>query len=106
RYRRARRSGRGFSSDRPGAAAAPCPTHHGGIDLMPSDRPIFVIGCPRSGTTMLQLMLHSHPRIAVPPETRFVVPAYFSRRMYGDMRLAENRRRLATWIATGKNTKF
>ncbi|ADG87367.1 sulfotransferase family protein [Thermobispora bispora] len=73
---------------------------------MPSDRPIFVIGCPRSGTTMLQLMLHSHPRIAVPPETRFVVPAYFSRRMYGDMRLAENRRRLATWIATGKNTKF
>ena len=32
-----------------------------------SDRPVFVIGCPRSGTTMLQLMLHSHPRLAVPP---------------------------------------
>ncbi|HUR06227.1 MAG TPA: sulfotransferase, partial [Nonomuraea sp.] len=39
-----------------------------------SDRPIFVVGCPRSGTTMLQLMLHSHPRIAVAPETRFLVP--------------------------------
>ncbi|MEZ0072821.1 sulfotransferase [Planotetraspora sp. GP83] len=73
---------------------------------MQSDRPVFVIGCPRSGTTMLQLMLHSHPRIAVPPETRFLVPAYFSRRMYGDMRLAENRRTLANWIATGRNTKF
>ncbi|MFC0864827.1 sulfotransferase [Sphaerimonospora cavernae] len=73
---------------------------------MQSDRPIFVVGCPRSGTTMLQLMLHSHPRVAVPPETRFLVPAYFSRRAYGDMRLADNRRRLATWIAEGRNTKF
>ncbi|WP_433420038.1 sulfotransferase family protein [Microtetraspora malaysiensis] len=73
---------------------------------MQSDRPIFVVGCPRSGTTMLQLMLHSHPRIAVPPETRFLVPAYFSRKSYGDMRQAENRRRLAEWIANGRNTKF
>ncbi|MBP2704795.1 sulfotransferase [Microbispora sp. RL4-1S] len=73
---------------------------------MQSDRPVFVIGCPRSGTTMLQLMLHSHPRLAVPPETRFLVPAYFSRRAYGDMRLADNRRKLAAWIAEGRNTKF
>ena len=73
---------------------------------MHSDRPIFVIGCPRSGTTLLQLMLHSHPRIAVPPETRFLVPAYFHRKVYGDMRLPENRRRLAEWIATGRTTKF
>jgi hypothetical protein len=73
---------------------------------MQSDRPIFVVGCPRSGTTMLQLMLHSHPRIAVPPETRFLVPAYFSRKTYGDMRLADHRRKLAAWIAEGRNTKF
>ncbi|WP_182879663.1 sulfotransferase family protein [Microbispora sp. H10949] len=73
---------------------------------MHSDRPVFVVGCPRSGTTMLQLMLHSHPRVAVPPETRFLVPAYFSRRAYGDMRLADNRRRLAGWIAEGRTTKF
>ena len=32
------------------------------------DRPIFVVGCPRSGTTLLQVMLHSHPRIAIAPE--------------------------------------
>ncbi|GAA3841738.1 sulfotransferase [Sphaerisporangium flaviroseum] len=73
---------------------------------MSPDRPIFVIGCPRSGTTMLQLMLHSHERIAVPPETRFLIPAYFHRRVHGDMRDAENRRRLAEWIATDKTTKF
>ena len=43
---------------------------------MATDRPIIVVGCPRSGTTMLQLMLHAHPRIAIPPETRFVLAAY------------------------------
>ncbi|MCW2877017.1 MAG: sulfotransferase [Sphaerisporangium sp.] len=73
---------------------------------MSTDRPIFVIGCPRSGTTMLQLMLHSHERIAVPPETRFLLSAYFRRRLYGDMRDAENRRSLAEWIATDKSTLF
>jgi hypothetical protein len=73
---------------------------------MQSDRPLFIIGCPRSGTTLLQLMLHCHPRIAVPPETRFLVPAYYHRKVYGDMRLSDNRRRLAEWIATARNTKF
>ena len=32
----------------------------------------FVVGVPRSGTTMLRLMLDSHPDLAVPPETYFV----------------------------------
>ena len=31
----------------------------------------FVIGAPRSGTTMLRLMLDSHPDLAIPPETGF-----------------------------------
>ncbi|WP_113700385.1 sulfotransferase family protein [Nonomuraea lactucae] len=71
-----------------------------------SDRPVFVVGCPRSGTTMLQLMLHSHPRIAVPPETRFLIPAYMRRRSFGDMRLAQRRRALAEWVAGDRTTKF
>ncbi|MFI6792912.1 MULTISPECIES: sulfotransferase [unclassified Nonomuraea] len=71
-----------------------------------SDRPVFVVGCPRSGTTMLQLMLHSHPRMAVPPETRYLVPAYVRRRSFGDMRLAQRRAALAEWIATDRTTKF
>ncbi len=38
----------------------------------PSERPIFVVGCQRSGTTMLRLMLDSHRRISCGPETRFL----------------------------------
>jgi hypothetical protein len=34
--------------------------------------PIFVLGSMRSGSTMLRLILDSHPRIAVPPETGFM----------------------------------
>jgi hypothetical protein len=55
---------------------------------------------------MLQLMLHSHPRIAVPPETRFLVPTYYRRRTWGDLRVAARRRGLAQWIATDRSTKF
>src|SRR5260221_5251878 len=71
-----------------------------------SDRPIFVVGCPRSGTTMLQLMLHSHPRIAIPPETRFVVTAYERRLDFGDLEDPANRRALAQWIVGRHETKF
>jgi len=31
-------------------------------------RPIFIIGCPRSGTTLLRAMLNAHPNIAIPFE--------------------------------------
>jgi hypothetical protein len=34
----------------------------------------FLVGCNRSGTTMLRGMVDSHPDIAVPPESYFVVP--------------------------------
>ncbi len=34
----------------------------------------FLVGCNRSGTTMLRAMLDSHPDVAVPPESYFVVP--------------------------------
>jgi len=33
----------------------------------------FVVGCPRSGTTLVRAMLDSHPDIALPPESYFVV---------------------------------
>lgn len=33
--------------------------------------PFFVVGCPRSGTTLLQTILDSHPDVAVPPESHF-----------------------------------
>jgi protein-tyrosine sulfotransferase len=37
--------------------------------------PIFIIGCHRSGTSLLRRILDSHSRIACPPESKFVLPA-------------------------------
>jgi hypothetical protein len=34
--------------------------------------PIFVVGCPRSGTTLLRQILDSHSSISCGPETRFL----------------------------------
>jgi hypothetical protein len=60
--------------------------------------PIFVGGCPRSGTTMLRTMLNSHPELAVPHETLFLVDGYRMRGRWGCMEDPENRRRLAEWV--------
>ena len=59
------------------------------------ERPVFVLGCHRSGTTMLMLMIGSHPRIAVPE-----VAWYYQRfrpylHTYGDLGSDENFRTLA-----------
>ncbi|MBU0497404.1 MAG: sulfotransferase [Candidatus Thermoplasmatota archaeon] len=37
-----------------------------------SNSPIFIIGCPRSGTTLVRVMLDSHPRICCGPETHLI----------------------------------
>ncbi|MEH1127852.1 sulfotransferase family protein [Micromonospora sp. CPCC 206061] len=73
---------------------------------MAAHRPIFVCGCPRSGTTLLQLMLHAHPRIAIPPETRFVLEAYRIRRAFGELRDPEHRRALGRWIVDRPESRF
>jgi hypothetical protein len=71
-----------------------------------NDRPIIILGCPRSGTTLLQVMLHSHPRIAIPPETRFVLPAYRERLRFGDLSETANRRALGDFIVRTKGHRF
>ena len=38
---------------------------------MPSVQPFFIVGCPRSGTTMLRDILRLHPNLACPEETHF-----------------------------------
>ena len=34
-----------------------------------SSTPFFLIGCPRSGTTLLQVLMDSHPNLSIPPES-------------------------------------
>lgn len=46
-------------------------------------KPVFILGNPRSGTTMLRLMLTSHEDIGIPPESEFIV-RLFSR--YGHLK--------------------
>ena len=36
--------------------------------------PIFIVGCQRSGTSLLRRILDSHSRIACPPESQFLLP--------------------------------
>lgn len=50
--------------------------------------PIFIIGSPRSGTTLLRLMVTSHPHIAVPPECGFAV---WHAPKYGDWEAGDQR---------------
>ena len=35
-------------------------------------RPAFIVGCPRSGTTLVKMMLDAHPNISCGPETLFM----------------------------------
>lgn len=39
-----------------------------------SHPPIFIVGCPRSGTSLLRRIVDSHSRIACPPESHFLRP--------------------------------
>lgn len=47
-----------------------------------NDQPIFLVGCHRSGTTLLRLILDSHPHISFGPEVPFLVE--FVDRITGD----------------------
>jgi hypothetical protein len=41
---------------------------------------VFIVCCPRSGTTMLRRMVDAHPALAITPETHWI-PRYFEQRL-------------------------
>jgi hypothetical protein len=59
----------------PASASAPAASAAARASI-PRRQPPFpvVVGCPRSGTSLLAVMLDSHPDLAVPPETAFIGP--------------------------------
>lgn len=70
---------------------------------MLEERPIFIIGYERSGTTLLMAMLGCHPRIAI-PEVGWLYPRIYPwRHTYGDLNDDENFRTLASEMLFGLN---
>ena len=61
--------------------------------------PIFLVGCPRSGTTLLQQMLDAHPEVAISPETHFIRNFWLKREQYGDLADDANYQTLLNAIA-------
>ena len=57
--------------------------------------PVFILGCARSGTTLLRDLLRSHPSLAFPDESNFV-PLFY--RAFGDPRTDREARRLAARV--------
>ena len=67
------------------------------------ERPIFVIGYERSGTTLLMAMLGCHPRLSM-PEGGWVFPRIYPwRHTYGDLSADCNLRTLASEMLFGLN---
>ncbi len=56
--------------------------------------PFFVVGCPRSGTTLVAQMLDSHSRMAVYLETNYYTTFASDRHRYGDLSQPSNLNRL------------
>lgn len=49
--------------------------------MKPCNPPLFIIGNPRSGTSLLRLILTSHPELLIPPECGFIL---WLKKKYGD----------------------
>ncbi|HUJ10136.1 MAG TPA: sulfotransferase [Verrucomicrobiae bacterium] len=62
------------------------------------ESPFFIVGAPRSGTTLLRLMLNRHSRLCVPPESHFIVELY--------EKLGENVSRRQFWAALSLHPRF
>ncbi len=68
-----------------------------------SSTPIFIVGMPRSGTTLLTSMLSAHPRIAIAPETHYL--SYWIRE-YKNLNLSSPKDFDHFWQAISRSLRF
>jgi len=72
--------------------------------------PVFIVGCDRSGTTLISLILSQSPDLHVTLESGFIPELFKNRNDYGDFETAKNRwyflRDLQTSKATSKTIAF
>jgi hypothetical protein len=72
--------------------------------------PIFIVGCDRSGTTLLRLMLNQSSMLYITPETKFLTHLKQNEAIYGDFTHSYQRhfliRDLQTNQATSKTFTF
>ena len=72
--------------------------------------PVFIVGCDRSGTTLLGMMLNQSPMLHITPETKFLMALKDNQELYGDFQEAYQRyffiRDLQTNKATAKTFTF
>ncbi|MGK0173698.1 MAG: hypothetical protein ACI9AT_000058 [Ulvibacter sp.] len=70
------------------------------------DTPVFVVGVDRSGTTLLNMMLDSHPDMFITYEQRTIINFYEKLSYYGDLTVEENSIRLINDILNDANVKL
>lgn len=71
-----------------------------------SAAPIFIVGSPRSGTTLLRQILDRHPALAICGETHFQALVYVRRKAFGDLSDPGNRRRLIDEYLATRHAKL
>lgn len=79
----------------PAASVGGVPSAYAPLGAQQMPRPIFIVGCPRSGTTLLRDLLRAHPNLTFPRESRFIARFY---RAYGEPASQVDVQRLARRI--------
>lgn len=76
------------------------PPERGGTE--PEVPPLFIVGAERSGTTLLRVMLNSHPQLAVPPDFPFIGRTWSLRWRYARAHRRLDANRMAQEVMTSK----